>query len=148
MAEPDGVSGRVETPAGTAIPDENEPGAVATSQPRPFDCGLKGLCPRCGVKTLFAGWIKFADRCRACGLDYAAFNVGDGPAAFLTLILGALVTIGAVALELTVGPPLWFQLLLWTPVTLAGVILSLRIAKGGLIALEYRNAAREGRLKQ
>ncbi|WEK44982.1 MAG: DUF983 domain-containing protein [Candidatus Sphingomonas colombiensis] len=106
------------------------------------------MCPRCGAKTLFAGWIKFADRCRACGLDYAAFNVGDGPAAFLTLILGALVTIGAVTLELTVGPPLWVQLLLWTPVTLAGVILSLRLAKGWLIALEYRNAAREGRLKQ
>ena len=29
-------------------------------------------------------------RCRACGLDFARFNVGDGPAAFLTLIVGAL----------------------------------------------------------
>ena len=27
-------------------------------------------------------------RCRACGLDFAAFNVGDGPAAFLILIVG------------------------------------------------------------
>ncbi|MFW2850662.1 DUF983 domain-containing protein [Sphingomonas sp. TX0543] len=116
--------------------------------PRPFDCGFRGVCPRCGGRTLFAGWVKFADRCRICWLDYAAFNVGDGPAAFLTLILGTLVVIGAVALELTIEPPLWVQLLLWTPVTLGGVVFSLRLAKGWLIALEYRNAAHEGRLKQ
>jgi len=150
VAEPDGGSGRAEASIGPDTPtDEGSTGAGAEAGlPRPFDCGLKGLCPRCGAKTLFAGWTRFAERCHACGLDYAAFNVGDGPAAFLTLILGALVVIGAVTLELTLGPPLWVQLLLWAPVTLAGVVLSLRLAKGWLIALEYRNAAREGRLKQ
>lgn len=127
---------------------DKESGAAAGGLPRPFDCGLKGLCPRCGAPTLFAGWIKFAERCRACGLDYAAFNVGDGPAAFLTLILGTIVVIGAIALELTLAPPLWVQMLIWTPVTLAGVVLSLRLAKGWLIALEYRNAAHEGRVKR
>nr|WP_269142159.1 DUF983 domain-containing protein [Sphingomonas sp. IC-11] len=109
---------------------------------------MKGLCPRCGVPDLFAGWIRFADRCRACGLDIAAFNVGDGPAAFLTLILGTLVTIGAVALELSVSPPLWLHMLIWTPVTLGGVLVSLRLAKGWLLALEYRNRAAEGRLRR
>lgn len=122
--------------------------AGATGEPRPLDCGLKGLCPRCGARTLFAAAIRFAPRCRACGLDFDAFNVGDGPAAFLTLILGTLVMIGAVTLALTIAPPLWVQLLIWTPVTLAGVILSLRVAKGWLIALEYRNAASEGRLRK
>lgn len=150
VAEPDGGSGRADSSAGReAPPNEVSTGAAAdTGLPRPLDCGLGGLCPRCGAKTLFAGWTRFAERCHACGLDYAAFNVGDGPAAFLTLILGALVVIGAVTLELTLGPPLWVQLLIWAPVTLAGVVLSLRLAKGWLIALEYRNAAREGRLKQ
>jgi len=107
---------------------------------------LLGLCPRCGAPTLFAGWIKFADRCRACGLDFALFNVGDGPAAFLTLILGTIVTAAAIALELTVHPPLWLHMLIWIPVTLAGVIWSLRIAKGALMSAEFRNAAREGRI--
>ena len=113
-----------------------------------MDAGLKGLCPRCGAPTLFDGWIKFAPRCRACGLDFDRFNVGDGPAAFLTLILGTIVTIGAVALELTVGPPLWLHMLIWTPVTLLGVLGSLRITKALLLALEYRNAAEEGRLRK
>lgn len=127
----------------------DETGAVPPSgEPRPFDCGWKGLCPRCGAPDLFAGWIRFADRCRACGLDIAAFNVGDGPAAFLTLILGTLVTIGAVALELSVAPPLWLHMLIWMPVTLGGVLVSLRIAKGWLLALEYKNRAAEARLRQ
>ena len=86
-------------------------------------------------------------RLRTRFLDFSAFNVGDGPAAFLTLILGTIVVIGAVALELIWSPPLWLQMLIWTPVTLAGVILSLRLAKGWLLALEYRNQAAEGRTR-
>ncbi|GAA0679418.1 uncharacterized protein (DUF983 family) [Sphingomonas insulae] len=114
--------------------------------PAIVEVALKGLCPRCAQPTLFAGWIRFADRCRACGLDYGRFNVGDGPAAFLTLILGTIVVAGAIALELTLHPPLWLHMLIWIPVTLAGVVGSLRLAKGALIAAEYRNAAREGRI--
>jgi len=96
---------------------------------------------------MFAGWIRFADRCPSCGLDLTQFNVGDGPAAFLTLIIGAIVVGLAVWLEVAVHPPFWVHILLWVPITLAGVIGSLRIAKGALLALEYRNAAREGRVQ-
>lgn len=117
----------------------------AATAPSPQNVALKGLCPRCGAATLFDGLIRFAPSCRACGLDFAAFNVGDGPAAFLTLILGALVTGLAIWLELAVSPPPWVHLI-WIPVTIGGVIASLRLAKGALIALEYRNAAREGAL--
>jgi uncharacterized protein (DUF983 family) len=113
--------------------------------PAPVAAGLQGLCPRCGAATLFAGVALFADRCRACGLDLTQFNVGDGPAAFLTLIVGALVTIGAVAVQLTWDPPLWLQMLLWLPVTAALVVVCLRVAKGALLAIEYRRGAREGR---
>ena len=110
---------------------------------------LKGLCPRCGAPTLFGrSWIKFEPACRACGLDISTFNVGDGPAAFLTLILGTIVMAAAIALELTLHPPLWVHLLIWTPVTFAGVIWSLRIAKAALLSAEYRNRAVEGRVKK
>lgn len=106
----------------------------------------KGLCPRCGAATLFSGVARFASRCRACGLDFSAFNVGDGPAAFLTLGVGTIVTILAVTVELAASPPWWVHALLWVPLTLAGVIIGLRIAKAALLAAEYRNAAREGRI--
>jgi uncharacterized protein (DUF983 family) len=87
--------------------------------------------------------VRFAPRCRACGLDFAAFNVGDGPAAFLILVIGALIVGLAIALELSVGPPFWLHLLLWPPVTALAVLGALRLTKGLLIALEYRHSARE-----
>ncbi len=119
-----------------------------THPPRPLAIkeGVRGCCPRCGARTLFAGWIKFAPRCRACGLDFDAFNVGDGPAAFLTLILGALVAGMAIAVELIFSPPWWVHVLLWPAITLGLILVSLRALKGVLLALEYRNAAREGRI--
>jgi len=107
---------------------------------------LGGLCPRCGAKTLFAGVARFAPKCRACQLDFSAFNVGDGPAAFLTLGIGGLVTGLAVALELGAEPPWWLHLLLWLPLTTVLVVVSLRYSKGVLLALEYRHRAREGRI--
>jgi uncharacterized protein (DUF983 family) len=108
---------------------------------------LRGGCPQCGARTLFGGMISFASKCRACGLDFAAFNVGDGPAAFLTLIVGAVVVLGAVSLELAAGPPFWVHLLIWPAVTLGLVIGGLRFGKAALLISEYRNAAREGRLR-
>jgi uncharacterized protein (DUF983 family) len=116
-------------------------------EPRPAEAALKGLCPRCGARTLFAGIASFEPICRACGLDFAAFNVGDGPAAFLILLVGALITGLAIALELSFGPPFWVHILLWIPLTAAAVAGSLRLAKGMLLVLEYKNAAREGRIR-
>ena len=109
------------------------------------EAALFGLCPRCGAKMLFAGWTRFADRCRACGLDFAAFNVGDGPAAFLTMIVGGLVVILAVSLQLSLEPPWWVHVLLWAPLTTLAVVLGLRVAKAALLQSEFRNRAGEGR---
>ena len=106
---------------------------------------LKGACPRCGQAPLFEGWVRFAARCRACGLDFASFNVGDGPAAFLILIVGAILTALAVAVDLSVSPP-WWAHLVWIPVGLGLTLGGLRLAKAGLIAQEYIHRAREGRI--
>jgi uncharacterized protein (DUF983 family) len=113
----------------------------------PIRAALLGLCPRCGARSLFAGIARFAPRCRACQLDFGAFNVGDGPAAFLTLIVGALVTGLAIAVELSMEPPFWVHILLWVPITSVAVAGSLRAAKGALLVSEYRNSAREGRIQ-
>jgi uncharacterized protein (DUF983 family) len=113
--------------------------------PAPTAQALGGLCPRCGRASAFAGWLRFAERCPACGLEIASYNVGDGPAAFLTLGIGTLVTILAVTLELAAAPPWWLHLLLWPPVTAIAVAGSLRVAKAWLLGVEYRREAREGR---
>ncbi len=124
---------------------EPEAAGSPPAAPTTAQVAFKGLCPRCGAPGLFDGAVQFAPRCKACGLDYGQFNVGDGPAAFLTLILGAIIVAAAVTLELKFQPPMWLQLAIWIPVTAAAVVLSLRVAKAWLLAAEYRNNAGEGR---
>ncbi len=123
-----------QAPAGAAAPSL----AAAT---------LHGLCPRCGARTLFGGLARFAPACRACGLDFDKLNVGDGPAAFLILIIGAILTVGAIALELAVSPPRWVHLV-WVPVGLALTVYGLRLGKAALAFQEYKEKAEEGRLKR
>lgn len=122
--------------------EPERPDAVQ-GQPSIAEAALSGLCPRCGAKSLFAGFARFAPRCSACGLDYSGFNVGDGPAAFLTLIVGTLVVALAIWLELAVGPTFWVHILLWVPLSAAMTLGGLRLAKAALLASEYRNRARE-----
>ncbi len=81
----------------------------------------------------------------ACGLDFDAFNVGDGPAAFLILIVGAIVVGGAITLELAAEPPYWVHLI-WIPVAALLTIGGLRLGKAALLAQEYRHRAREGKI--
>ena len=121
----------------TSDQPQSEPASLATA--------LRGNCPRCGAHTLFAGWVKFAHKCANCGLDYDSFNVGDGPAAFLILIVGTLVVVGALLLDAAAEPP-WRVHLIWIPITAALTIGGLRVAKAWLLAQEYRHRAREGRI--
>jgi uncharacterized protein (DUF983 family) len=111
-----------------------------------FGAGLPfGRCPRCHALTLYRGLLAFAQRCRGCGLDFSRFNVGDGPAAFLTLIIGAIVSGLAIWLELAFAPPFWVHIVLWVPLTTLAVIAGLRWSKARLLALEYRRKAGEAR---
>lgn len=117
-------------------------------QPSIASAALFGLCPRCGARGLFAGSItQFAEKCGTCGLEFRVFNVGDGPAAFLTLIIGALITGLALWLELAWHPPFWVHIVLWVPLTAAAVVWGLRAGKAALLAAEFQRGAGEGRLK-
>lgn len=113
-------------------------------QPDVLPAALFGLCPNCGQKTLFRSVTAFAPKCRACGLDYDQYNVGDGPAAFLTLIVGGLIVAIALIVEVNFQPPIWVHVILWLPLTIAAVVGALRVSKGILLILEHRNQAREG----
>lgn len=106
---------------------------------------LAGRCPRCGKGRLFSSVIGFAPRCTACGLDFSAFNVGDGAASFLILIVGAIVTGLAMWLELSVSPPWYVHAALWLPLTLLLSVALMRVAKALLLAIEFRQSAGEGR---
>ncbi|MFT4026969.1 MAG: DUF983 domain-containing protein [Novosphingobium sp.] len=118
-------------------------------QPSIASAALFGLCPRCGDRSLFAGSVaQFAEKCRTCGLAFREFNVGDGPAAFLTLIIGALVTGLALWVQSAFHPPFWVHVVLWVPVTAAAVIWGLRAGKAALLAAEVQRSAGEGRIRK
>ncbi|HEV2044600.1 MAG TPA: DUF983 domain-containing protein [Sphingomicrobium sp.] len=106
---------------------------------------LKGLCPRCGASGLFAGPVNFAERCRACALDFQAYNIGDGPAAFLILIVGAILAVSAIVIDQSFSPPWWVHAV-WLPVGAALTLGGLRIGKAALLFQEYTHEAREGRI--
>src|SRR3546814_17533441 len=73
-----------------------------------------GLCPQCGAQTIFGTHIvRFEPRCRGCGLDYSQFNVGDGPAAFLILNVGALINALAMVVGVSFPPTFWAHIMLW-----------------------------------
>ncbi|MCD2325137.1 DUF983 domain-containing protein [Sphingomonas sp. IC-56] len=130
------------------MPDPSDlSGGGSDPLPPPIASGLQGVCPRCGAQTLFRSYLAYADTCSNCGLDFRDFNVGDGPVVFLTLGIGTIVTILALIVELKYEPSFLLHALLWLPLTLVLTVLTLRVAKGWLIALEFRNKAREGRIR-
>lgn len=128
------------------LTDPQSPSAFE-GQPGIFSAALFGLCPRCGAKGLFAGIAHFAPRCGRCGLDYGAFNVGDGPAAFLTFGVGALAAVVAAWLALDVDPPVWVYVAVLVPLVVLPTLYGLRVSKAALLAAEYQRRAMEAGAK-
>ncbi len=112
---------------------------------KPSGAAARGLCPRCGSATFFSG-LATRERCPACGLDFSAYQLGSGSAGFLTLLVGALVTVLALGIETRFHPPFWVHLL-WFPFTMAAVILLLRYARALLLTRDYRRAASKGQVE-
>jgi uncharacterized protein (DUF983 family) len=115
-------------------------------EPGTLKAALFGRCPRCGEGPLFSGYLNVAALCSACGLEYAGFDAGDGPAVFVILIVGAISAGGALLLETAVHPPYWVQLVIWLPIIVILSVGLLRLAKALLLVLQYKHQAHEGRL--
>lgn len=73
----------------------------------PLKAGLTCSCPRCGEGKLFAGYLKLAPHCSACGLNYAFADSGDGPAVFVILLGGLAAVIAVLIVELVWRPSYW-----------------------------------------
>jgi len=95
---------------------------------------LLGRCPRCGRGKLFAGFLKIAPACGVCGLDYSRFDAGDGPAVFALIV------------EVKFSPPYWVHAVIWGPMVLILSLGLLRPLKAGLVVLQYKHRAEEGRI--
>ncbi|GEQ97281.1 hypothetical protein JCM17844_09180 [Iodidimonas gelatinilytica] len=93
---------------------------------------------------MYKGFLTVDTACNQCGLDYEKVDSGDGPAVFIILIVGFIVTFAALFVETTFKPPYWVHVVLWGPCILGLSIGLLRPFKATLIALQYRHSAVEG----
>ena len=109
--------------------------------PSLFSVGVKGRCPRCGEGALFKGFLALEQRCDACGLDYGFAESGDGPAAFIMMIAGAVVLGSALIVDAYYEPPLLILAAIFLPLMLIVCLGLMRPAKGLLIASQYRHKA-------
>ena len=56
--------------------------------------GFRGRCPRCGEGKLFRAFLKTANNCSVCGLDFTPHRADDLPAYLVIVIVGHIVARG------------------------------------------------------
>ena len=100
--------------------------------------GLRCRCPRCGIGGLFYKYLKISDECPKCHLGFQGHDTGDAAVVPAILILGSIVMGMALYLELSVGPPVWVHMAIWTPVITISTAMILPPLKGLTIALQYK----------
>ena len=112
---------------------------MSGDRPSALAAGLRSRCPACGRGPLFRGFTTVREHCPACGADLSGQDSGDGPVAFIVLIVGAIVVTLALLVEIAWQPPVWLHLLLWLPLTVILVLALMRPFKATLIALQYKH---------
>ena len=117
-------------PAGESPPQEK-------GQPGLYRAALFGLCPRCGERTLFAAPARIADKCSECGLNFAELERGSRAAGLVTIAVAVLLIALALWIEDTFRPPIVLQMLVWTIVTVAVVLGTLRLFKTMMLMASY-----------
>ncbi len=108
-------------------------------QPSLLRVSLLCRCPRCGVAGIFDGLLTVKERCPFCDLNLAAADTGDGAAAFIILIEGAILVALAFWVEFRFHPPLWVHAVLWPVLAIPITILMMRPLKAFLVAQQFRN---------
>jgi uncharacterized protein (DUF983 family) len=77
--------------------------------------------------------------CAVCGQALGGQDSGDGPVAFIILIVGFVVLGAALVVEVKYGWPVWLHLLVWLPLALLLCLGLMRPLKGLLIALQFKH---------
>ncbi|HZJ13031.1 MAG TPA: DUF983 domain-containing protein [Methyloceanibacter sp.] len=126
--------------------DQGQSGSEAPSLGSTLWAGIAGRCPSCQRGKLYAGYLTLAPKCDACGLDYSFADSGDGPAVFVILVTGFVVTGLALIAEIRYTPPYWLHAALWGPLAILLPLVLLRSFKGVLVALQFRHKAEVGKL--
>ena len=99
--------------------------------------GFRCRCPRCGEGKLFRAFLKTANNCSVCGLDFTPHRADDLPAYLVIVIVGHIVVPLALSIETNFSPPVWLQLATYLPLTLVLSLLLLQPVKGAVVGLQW-----------
>jgi uncharacterized protein (DUF983 family) len=99
--------------------------------------GFRCRCPRCGQGRLFRAFLKTADNCSVCGLDFTPHRADDLPAYLVIVIVGHVVVPTVLMIETNFSPPVWLQLLIYLPFTFFASLALLQPVKGAVVGLQW-----------
>lgn len=99
--------------------------------------GLRGRCPRCGQGKLFCAFLKVANHCEVCGLDYTPHRADDLPAYLVIVIVGHLLVPTILWIETDYSPPVPLQLAIYLPLTLVLSLALLQPVKGAVVGMQW-----------
>ena len=99
--------------------------------------GFRGRCPRCGEGKLFRAFLKTANNCSVCGLDFTPHRADDLPAYLVIVIVGHIVVPLALSIETNFSPPVWLQLAIYLPLTLVLSLALLQPVKGAVVGFQW-----------
>ena len=99
--------------------------------------GFRGRCPRCGEGKLFRAFLKTANDCSACGLDFTPHRADDLPAYLVIVIVGHIVVPLVLAIETNFSPPVAVQLATYLPLTFVMSLVLLQPVKGAVVGLQW-----------
>ena len=99
--------------------------------------GFRGCCPRCGQGKLFRAFLKTADNCSVCGLDFTPHRADDLPAYLVIVIVGHIVVPTALSIEMNYSPPVWLSLTAYLSFTLVASLALLQPVKGAVVGLQW-----------
>jgi uncharacterized protein (DUF983 family) len=115
----------------------------ANSRKGGFLAAALGKCPVCGQGRLFKSYLKIADACGACGMNFKAAETGDGPVVFVILIAGFAACVGLVVSLLGLGWPVWLLLSVWPAFAVVVSLILMPILKGLMIASQLKHKVRD-----
>jgi uncharacterized protein (DUF983 family) len=99
--------------------------------------GWRGRCPRCGEGKLFRAFLKVANNCSVCGLDYTHHRADDLPAYLVIIIVGHVVVPLALLIETNYAPAVALQLAIYLPLTLIASLALLQPVKGTVVGVQW-----------
>jgi uncharacterized protein (DUF983 family) len=100
--------------------------------------GIRCRCPRCGEGKLFRRYLKIADGCTVCGLDFSGHRADDLPAYVAITIVGHILVVSLMHFQMSgeeIAP--WVYLAWLVPLAVVLPLILLPAIKGGIVALQW-----------